>query len=97
MTDPIIRQRFAVHMRLQGGHAYAYDLLNDKDEVTGSFTKSTIRRKGVVTETRCYVLGTGDDAREFDTPSALIQAYKQKLADDEWDAADPKKKEEYER
>lgn len=90
MTDPIIKQRFAAHMRLQGGHAWAYDLLNDKDEVIGSFVKSTIRRKGVVTETRRYILGAGDDAREFDTPSALIQAYKQQLADDEWDAAAPK-------
>lgn len=89
MIDPIIRQRFAAHMRLQGGHAYAYDLLNDKDEVIGSFTKSTIRRKGVVTETRRYILGAGEDAREFDTPSALIQAYKQKLEDEEWNAAEP--------
>lgn len=90
MTDPIIKQRLGAHMRLQGGSAYAYDLLNDKDDVIGSSTRLTIRRKGIVTETRCYVLGTGDDAREFDTPSALIQAYMKKLADDEWDAAAPK-------
>ena len=94
MTDPIIKQRLGAHMRLQGGSAYAYDLLNDKDEVIGSFVKSTIRRKGVVTETRRYILGAGDDAREFDMPSALIQAYKQKLADEEWNASAPANKEE---
>lgn len=28
MTDPVIKQRFAAHMRLQGGSAYVYDLLD---------------------------------------------------------------------
>lgn len=90
MTDPVIMQRLSAHMRLQVGSAYVYALLDDQGRVIGSFTVTRLRRKGVATETRLYVLGTGPDAREFDTPSALIRAYKQQVADEEWNAAAPK-------
>ena len=95
MSDdaPILTQKFVMHGRLQGGSMYVYTILHDGKPI-GSWSKSTVRRKGVRTTTIRYLLGTGDDAKEFETPSAFKRAYVQQLRDAEFDAAAPKKEDE---
>lgn len=90
MTDPVIRKRLTMHARLQGGSAYFYDLIDENDKVVGQHSATTRRKKGVVTTTLRYLLGTGPDAQEYETPLAFMTAYKLKLRDEEFDAAAPK-------
>lgn len=96
MSDPIVRQRFAMHMKLQGGSIYAYDLLDEAGTVIGAYSKTRKTVRGETKITLKYLLGSGPDAIEYETPLAFMEAYKQllkeKLADDEWNAAAPPEK-----
>lgn len=93
MSDPIVRQRFTMQARLQGGSFYQYALLDEADNVIGSYTRTRTSKRGVSTVKLRYALGTGPDAAEYDTPLAFMEAYKQhlkeKIADAEWNAAAP--------
>jgi hypothetical protein len=92
MTDPVLRKKFTMHARLQGGSAYYYDLIDEAEKVVGSYSVTTQRKRGVKTTKLRYLLGSGPDAQEYETPLAFMTAYKLKLRDEEFDAAAPKGK-----
>jgi hypothetical protein len=94
MSDPIVRQRFTMQARLQGGSFYQYALIDEAENVIGSYTRTRTTKKGVSSVKLRYALGTGPDATEYETPLAFMEAYKQQLKEKaaaaEWDAAAPK-------
>lgn len=78
-----LKQRFKMHMRLQNGAMYAYDILDD-GKVIGSKSEYLDKKKQTMTVT--YTLGD----KSYTTPSAFMRAYELQKRDAEFDAAAPK-------
>lgn len=95
----VLRQRFEMHARIQGGSLYVYGIFDGADRI-GSYSVSTVRprRKAGQTYapkaevTRKYVLAH-DVETIYSTVAEFKRAYQQHQRDVEWDAAKPKEQE----
>lgn len=77
------RLRTHVNMRGKGGHLYTYEVIDHSGRVIAHLAKAT---KGSDVEIEITM-----DGRSYSTFREFRAAYEQKLRDEEWDAAAPKK------
>lgn len=84
-----LEQRFALHLR-GSGHTYGY-WLHESASGRRIASKSVWRGKFRGKQLEHIVYTMGDD--EFVTAEAFLKAYRQRLRDQEFDNADPAKKE----
>lgn len=79
-----LRQRFAMHARLQGGYMYVHTIFDDETGRDVGTVTSTKYRK-MRQEERLYAIGD----RTFDSVGDFRKAYEQQRRDEEFDAAAP--------
>lgn len=84
-----LEQRFAMHLHGRG-HTYGY-WLHETASGRRIASKSVWRGKVRGKEVERVVYTMGDD--EFVTVESFLKAYRQRLRDEEFEAADPAKKE----
>ena len=81
-----VKQRLRTHVNMgRSGHLYSYQMIDHSGRVIGSIAKRT---KNGGTDIEIEI--TMDD-KTYSTFSAFRAAYEQKLRDEEWEAAAPKK------
>lgn len=80
-----LRAQFTMHMNTGKAHLYAHDILDSSGKVIGWRSKYSPKKKGEAAR-----VGYTMDDKEFDTTEAFLAAYRDKLRDQEWEAAAPK-------
>lgn len=76
-----LRERKNMHMRLQGGAMYGYDLVDPErcDKIVGTKMVHVNKRTRPWTETTTYVLLDASPMPEFKTAADFLAAYEAKL------------------
>lgn len=84
-----LEQHFQLHMKSSGGHTYGYIII---EKATGRVVAKKSEWTGNVKgkRDRRVVFTMGDD--EFETAEAFLKAYRQRIRDEAFEAADPAKK-----
>lgn len=81
-----LKHRMRLHVNMgRSGHLYSYEIIDHAGRVIGSIAKVS-RKAGADVEIEIAM-----DGRAYSTFLEFRAAYEQKLRDEEWDAAAPKK------
>lgn len=84
-----LKQQFVMHLNHGGrGHSYAYHIIDASGRKVGSKSVWRGKKNGKDRDIVGYTMG---DA-EFDTAESFLLAYRQKIRDEEFDAAAPNEK-----